>query len=285
MHRNPRRFVTSFIIICAAATAATAWATDSDVLLTNVNGEATIGAANDLGTVEENFDITTKVFQGVMVPHFPPFSPADNGRDEPGFFALPSGSPSMPPGASALPANAQVTIHFLLFFVGNHADSLFYWDGTGAVDFHPISTTQSAIGLSLHPNPIASTNADGSLHQHSAWELALGPDGGAVPADGVYLTGPTASVVGLADSKPFYMLFLVDAAITNEDDADALKDGLDAGQPVWNGKDYSFFNRAADYVRENLVPEPNILALISIACCGFAIRAERNPFLGRGRRR
>jgi hypothetical protein len=255
---------------------ARASATDSDVLLANVNGETTIGAANDIGTADENFNITTKVFQGVMVPHFPPFTPVDYGRDEPGFFALPSGSSSLPPGASALPASAQVAIHFPSFTVNAQNDSLFYWDGTGSVDFHPISAAQPGVAFSLIPsNPLATTHADGSVHQHSAWGLALGPNGGAVPADGVYLVSPTASVTGLSDSKPFYMLFLVDAAIDNEDDASALKDGLDEGQTVFNGKDYAYFNNARDYVTSNLVPEPSVCALASIPILALVFRRDR----------
>ena len=281
MNRNHSLCLALPIVVFSAGMTSTAWATDSDVLLANANGQVTIGAANDLGTVDENFNITTRVFQGVLVPDFPPFNPADYGRDEPGFFALGNGNPSTPPGASALPGNAQVTIHFPSFSVGTHADSLFYWNGSGSVDFQPISTAQPGVNLSLHPNPIANTNADGSLHQHSAWELGLGPDGAPVPADGVYLLAPTASVVGLTDSSRFYLLYLVDVAVTNEDDADTLKDGLDSGQPVFNGKDYTYFNNAADYVRENLAPEPSGLALIGIACLGLAIGAERNRSLDR----
>src|SRR4051812_11449362 len=123
IHRNRLRLLRSIVIFTSAFAwlHATAWATDSDVLLANVNGKTTIGAANDIGTADENFNITTKVFQGVMIPDFPPFNPADYGRDEPGFFALGSGSPSTPPGASALPGNAQVTIHFPSFIVGAHS--------------------------------------------------------------------------------------------------------------------------------------------------------------------
>jgi hypothetical protein len=240
-------------------------------LLASVNGQATVGAANDIGTIDENFNITTNVFQGVLIPNFPPFNPADYGRDEPGFFALGNGNPLTPPGASALPGNAQVTINFPSFTVGTHSHSLFFWDGNGSVDFQPILTTQPGVGLTLHPDPIASTNADGSVHQHSAWELALEPDGPPVPSDGVYLLSPTASVVGLSDSKPFFTLFLVDHTITNEDDAGALKDGLDAGQPVFNGKDYTYFNDAKDYVQKNLaVPEPSMLALAGAAAAALA---------------
>ena len=146
----------------------------------------------------------------------------------------------------------------------------------------PISTAQPGVTSSLIPSsPLATTHADGSLHQHSAWELALGPDGSPAPADGVYLLSLNASVAGLTDSKGFFMLFLVDALITNEDDADALKDGLDSGENVFNGKDYTYFQNARGYVAQNLaVPEPGTLALIGVACVGF-VTCRRNPPLGR----
>lgn len=270
MHcKHGRCLLRSMVVFVVALTFpnATAWAVDSDVLLANVNGQVAIGAANDLGTADEGFDLTTNLFQGVMVPDFPPFDPVDYGRDEPGFFALGNGSASTPPSASALPGDAQVTIHFPSFAVVSPTDSLFYWNGNGAVNFQPISTAQPGVSLTLHPNPIATTHADGSLHQHSAWELDNG--GAGVPADGVYLLSPTASVVGLADSKPFYMLFLVNAAIADEDAADAIKDGLDSGDPAFNS--YIYFNAAADYVREN----PAVMSLLGVACVALAMSGAR----------
>ncbi len=277
MNCNRRLYLPTGIVVMVAVAASLpqfAWAVDSDVLLASANGHVVIGAANDLGTADENFNLTTNVFVGIMTPDFPPFDPADYGGDEPGFFALNSGNVSLPPGASALPGSAQVTIQFPSFTVGAESDSLFYWDGAGAVDFQPISLAQPGIALSLVPNPIATTHVDGSLHQHSAWELDNGGVG--VPADGVYLLSPTASVVGLADSKPYYMLFLADAGITNEDDAEAVKDGLDSGDPIFNGKDYSYFYGAADYVRDNLaVPEPSAAALLGLACAALVTSTGR----------
>src|SRR5688572_14102752 len=84
----------------------------SDVFLAEVDGQVTIGGAQELGTAEEAFDLTTRMFEGVMIPAFPPFAPADFGRDEPGFHALPTDSVSLPAGASALPSSAAVSIHF-----------------------------------------------------------------------------------------------------------------------------------------------------------------------------
>lgn len=271
----------SAIVACVALTAlfnGRVLATDSDVMLVDVNGQTTIGAANDIGTADENLNITTKVFQGVLIANQPPFNPVDYGRDEPGFFAPPLGSPLMPDGASALPPNARVDVSMRSFTVGSGTDTLFYWDGNGtAVDFQPISTAQPGVSIVLSPSsPLATTHPDSSLHQHSFWELSLGPDGAPVPADGVYLLSQTAIVAGLTESDPLYMLFLVDHSIDNEDDASALKDGLDAGENTYNGTDYTYFQNARDYVQNNLaVPEPSALTLVGVAVFGVAATPRR----------
>src|SRR5437773_8336832 len=84
-----------------------ALAADSDAFVTNVGGKVTIGGANNLETVDENFELTSKVFYAPMLPGFPPFDPHDDGFDDPGFFALGSTRVAdFPAGASPLPAGA-----------------------------------------------------------------------------------------------------------------------------------------------------------------------------------
>jgi hypothetical protein len=253
------------------------------VFLANVGGQVTIGGANELDTEDENFDLTTQVFQGVLLPNFPPFDPADYGRDEPGFFALASGSPDIPPGATALPGNAAVTIDLPSFTIGPHADSLFFWNGSGAVDFQPISLAQPGVAMTLTFDPLANTESDGSLHGHGVFRVFTPDDGDALlPADGVYLISPTASVAGLSTSQPFYMLFLVDALIEDEDDAEGLEEALESEDPVFMEKNFAFFNEAASYVQENLVvPEPTGASLIVIACSGLLVWRQRNRNLPR----
>src|SRR5690242_7588340 len=108
-----------------------ALAADSDTFVTNVGGKVTIGAANNLETVDENFDITTKIFYSPMIPNSPPFDPHDYGFDDPGFFALGSTRVAdFPPGTLPLPPGADVTIHFPNFTVAGNTDKLFYWNGS-----------------------------------------------------------------------------------------------------------------------------------------------------------
>jgi hypothetical protein len=238
----------------------------SDILLANVGGKVTIGGANELETVDENFDLTTKVFTGVMIPNFPPFDPKDQGRDEPGFFALASGSADLPAGATALPPSAAVSVAFPSFSIGSLSDSMFYWNGTGAINFQRISSVQPGFAMSLVPNPVGTTSASGALHEHAVFELDNG--GAGVPANGVYLVSPTVSVPGLATSKRFYMTWLVDSLITDDEAAEELEGALESDTPVVGGKSFQFFLDATDYVQDNLVPEPCSGALFAV---GLAI--------------
>jgi hypothetical protein len=267
-------FVLGFILIGPAP----AHAQHGDVFLADVGGSVAVGSASDIPPA--NADLTTRLFEGVMIPNFPPFSPADYGRDDPGFFGLPAGDSELPAGASALPGNAEVTINLTPFSIGGGIDALFYWDGGGAVDFQPISTSQPGVTMSLDGNPIGTTGPNGGFDLHPAFEL---DDGGAgVPANGVYLIAPTASVTGLVDSDRFYMVWLADAAIGDEADAELLEESLEMGQFDVLGKNFAFFEEAVDYVHDHLVvPEPTGLGLVASALAiSVAVGVSR-----RGRRR
>jgi hypothetical protein len=251
------------------ATFSTIWpqgaqAQHSDIFLASVGGQVAVGGANDLGTVDENYDLTTRLFEGLMVPDFPPFDPADYGRDEPGVVALPAGHLGFPAGASALPTNAAVSVSFPTFTVAGNVDSLFYWDGVGSVDFEPASIAQPGVSFSLDNDPIGNTSDDGDLHVHPAFQIDNG--GAGVPDDGVYLVAPIASVVGLDDSERFYMVWLVDALITDDEAAEEVEEAIEAGTFEALGKNFEYFEHAAEYVQSNLiVPEPVSGAIIAIA--------------------
>jgi len=265
MTRNP-----SFAAVVATATclvsfpAATPPArAHSDVFLAQANGQLAVGGAHEFGAVDEDFDISTRVFTGVMISSFPPFNPADYGRDEPGFIALPSGSAAMPSGASPLPSSQPVSINLAPLTIGASTDTLFYWDGVGSVNFQPISLAQPGVTLSLDPNPIGTTSSSGALHEHPVFTLDNGAAG--VPADGVYLISPTASVPGLAHSDRFYMVWLVDALLEDEEAAEGLEEIFAANETVYLGKDFAFFPAAVSYVESNLIPEPATASLVVIA--------------------
>jgi hypothetical protein len=253
----------------------------SDVFLAAMGSQVAVGGANELGTIDEHFDLTTRVFEGVMVSGFPPFDPADYGRDEPGFDALASGSTAFPAGATALPADSAVTINTLPFAIGTLVDSLFFWDGSGSVDFQPISTAQPGVAMTLDPNPIGTTSANGELHEHPVFAI---DDGGAsLPADGVYLIAPAASLPGLTDSQRFYMVWLVDGLLSDEEPAEGLEEALEQGETVYLGKDFAFFEEAVEYVQTQIVPEPasGALGLFAFTAILAALRPPRRVESGR----
>jgi hypothetical protein len=246
------------------------WA-DRDVYLANVGGQVGIGSASHSSPSEP--DLTTRVFARVMEPGFPPFNPADYGIDEPGYFSLPAGNAEIPPGASALPGNANVTVNLLPLTVNGNTANLFFWSGSGTVNFQPIS--QPGVTMTIDPNPIGSTGATGGADIHPAYRLDNG--GAGIPADGVYLTSPTVGVTGLTDSPRVFYLHLADALVTSEDDANQLSDGLDMGQTMFKGKDFGFFLTAQDWVQDSLVPEPSSLSLVfvTITVVGGSMRRRR----------
>ena len=180
MQIGPRAALFVLPVLTALWPAGQAVASDSDVFVTNVGGQVTIGGANNLETVDENFDLTSKIFYSPMVPGFPPFDPHDYGYDDPGFFALGSTRVAdFPPGTSPLPAGAAVTLHQPNFTVGGNTDTLFYWNGAGAVNFQPISTTQPGFEIAVGATPVGTTSNTspsdyGALHEHPGFTLDNG---------------------------------------------------------------------------------------------------------------
>lgn len=259
-----------FAFLFEMTSADSAWA-DRDVYLASVGGQVGIGSANDTSPAEP--DLITRVFSRVMVPGFPPFSPADYGLDEPGYFSLPAGDAEIPIGASALPGNATVTENLLPFTISANTSNLFFWNGSGSVNFQPI--LQPGVTMTIDPNPIGITGATGAADIHPAYRLDNGVGG--IPADGVYLTMGTVSVTGLTDSPRVFFLHLADVLVTDEDDAETLTDNLAMGDTMFQGKDFDFFLDAQDYVQNNLVPEPGSvgLVLVMITALGGTVRRRR----------
>ena len=247
----------------------------SGIFVTDVGGQVAVG---DARPNEADFNVTSKVFGRIMFASYPPYAPKDCGADHPGFFALGDGLAGMPAGASALPGEADANLNIASFSVEGSSDTLFYWDGSGAVDFQPITIVQPDVTLTVDPiNPLYTTAENGALHVHPAFGL---DDGGAgVPADGIYLISPTISVEGLVDSDAFHILWLVDSLITDEETAEEVDESLEAGQMTVLGKNFGFFPEAVEYVQQNLaVPEPSsalmsIMALAGVS--GYLVRRRQ----------
>lgn len=229
-----------------------------DIALFETNGQVDIGFAvlddNDINQV--SFDPTDRVFQAVFtpLPASPLLYPWAIGADEPGFDA----------NEGELPAGAEVSFN---------VESIRYWDGVGTVSFAPITTIEG--GYSPQP-----WNADlnGGFHAHPFFGFSDLTTGSEPIADGVYLTELTVSVEGLLDSESFYLVGLIDEAVTAIYDAEgfdaataaaaslgeatqAYMDDPQAGAPMLGSVDFTYYADAIQYVES--IPEPSSAALLA----------------------
>ena len=268
-----RYTVTSLVLLAASP----AMAQHSDVLLVDVGGQVTIGSAADIDTVDESFDLDTIVFESIFAPGSILPTPADYETTEPGFFGLhgvKDAADLATLGASALPGNASVSINLANFKVDGVSSDLFYWDGTGAVDFNP-----APAGTSFNFDPsigFATTNPNGDMDDHPIFELDATSG---VPADGVYVISPVVDVAGLATSDRFFLVFLADALITDEDDLEAVEEALElleegvTTDAIALGKDFAFYEEAVEFVEGTLaVPEPTTAMLSLLALSLLTMR-------------
>jgi hypothetical protein len=255
----------------------------SDALLVNVGGQVVVGTAEDIDGPNEAYAIDAGLFESILRGGFAPPTPADYEGDEPGFFGLHAVndvSDLAALGASALPVGAAVSGNLTPFTVNGQLDSLFYWDGVSSVDFQPISIAQPGVTFAFQPAAFGATGANGDVDDHPIYQINAAAG---TPADGVYLIAPQIGVAGLTASQPFYMAFLVDALIEDEDDLELVEAALEAfeeGAPNslvdFGGgvtKDFAFYEEGVEWIESNLVvPEPTSSAL---AVAGFAAMAFR----------
>jgi len=184
----------------------------SDVLLQNLNSRLTSGSAS----FETNsWSLGQQVYEGELDSIFT--------TTEPGWNALAAGSPDMPAGATALPANTNLEWDFLPMKIDGTLANLFYWDGTGSVAFGNLPTAGYALSLqamsgnfiSVSGTPdlvagetIATTDSSGGIHQHRFWFLDDGDANPATdPAEGLYLAALRTRIEGLDRSNPMFFLF------------------------------------------------------------------------------
>ncbi|MAT68202.1 MAG: hypothetical protein CMJ58_01630 [Planctomycetaceae bacterium] len=267
-------------ILIAGAGAATAQ--HSDVLVADVGGQVALGAASDIGGATQAFDLDALVFEGVLLGGglLPPAVAKDFEGDEPGFFALDgtAGAADLAAlGASALPGSAGASISLTPFTLGGGAGELLYWDGQGAVAFEP-----APAGTTFSFTPAVNfgmTGPAGGLDAHPIFQLDNGAAG--KPADGVYAIAPSIAVDGLTPSDPIYLVYLVDALIVSEADAEEVEEALEAveeglaAEALFSGKDFAFYEEAVEFVEAAVVPEPSawgLACLVGVALAALAAR-------------
>jgi hypothetical protein len=231
------RIVFSTIVALAACQSAICLAQHAeDVLTQSVDGRLATGG------IDVDFGVGV-MGRRVYSQAFDDFFAVNN----PGWNSLVSGSSSMPSGAQALPANADLEWDFLPMKIDGSISNLFYWDGTGEVEFGSLPAAGYEFALQaksgnfvfiygapeLVPGEVID-DADslGGIHVHRFWYLDDG-DGSldTDPIDGVYLVSIRTRMDTLDRSAPFYFLFrtlttpaaaLTSAVVWTEDRVDDL---------------------------------------------------------------
>lgn len=243
----------------------------SDVLFGNVGGKVTLGTAEDIGDPnDEDLTLFAPGFNGAFESIMRTSSPADYESDEPGFYMDPTAL-----GPNAVDPNLNVFVNTTPFTVDGATASLFYWDGTGAVDFDPVGGT-TAFEFEQDPNTGIGTTTSGVFDDHPEFLL---DDPSGVPADGVYLISFEVAVDGLTTSDSSLAVLLVDELIVSSfwaEEVEEAVEGLEEGAPNaevdFGGtvKDFAFYEEAVEWVEDNLVvPEP-ATGLIAFIALGLA---------------
>jgi hypothetical protein len=166
--------------------------------------------------------------------------------NNPGFNSIGAGSPDMPAGASALPANQPLSWDFLPMTIGDLSANLFYWNGQdsdGVAGFTPADVKFGALPTPAYTltlfdlnnvghavdgtntfvpgGTIDNTASDGFMHRHLFFFLQDNDgDSSTTPADGLYLLALHLKMPGLATSLPVFMIFgTPGSSVSAEDDA------------------------------------------------------------------
>lgn len=220
---------------------------------------------DDDDITQEVFDPNVNVFQAVLIPNTPstlPPIPYTYGTREPGYD-----SEELLPALKTLRSNTL---------------DLWYWNGSGEVDFQ----SASSLGVTGGYAPATDvTQADGGYHGHPLFGL----EGITIP-DGIYIAKVTISVDALADSNPYYLVTLKDESLYTGDplqDAEngemvgeavrAYLDDPSSGAPVVFGTDYTFYADAVALAQTLPVPEPTTSALLVISLQStWLLRRSRN---------
>ncbi|QDS98732.1 hypothetical protein [Adhaeretor mobilis] len=201
----------AIVVCCLVTNAHLCLAQHTDILIQDVGDRLTSGDADfDTGQWTLGARIYSQVFD------------SDFAVNDPGWNALGTGSPDLPDGAEALPANTDLSWDFLPLKIDGTAANLFFWDGTGNVQFGALPAPTYALSLQSKSGFIAAdgsnqliqggviqdTDSIGSIHRHRFFFLDDGDgDLGVDPQDGIYLFSIRARMEGLDRSKPFYFLF------------------------------------------------------------------------------
>ncbi len=275
--------VLSGAIACSLfiASAAVATADGVDILFSS-NGSKLITGGFDDGTDSVTTEGPLRVYEfEVETDSFTPSGPFTS--DDPGLQSVQQSELST---FSALPHGAELSFNALPISIGANTRTLFYWDGSGAVDFQPAigstlqlnmspAATSGSKPLTLNGSQmtaqtgfgIAFVDAFDAEPIHTHLETAIGTGGGN-PNLGIYLISLEFALSGLDSADPIYLLYATIDENFLLDDLEAMEEAHEA---------------AVAWVELNLlsttnaVPEPGtlLLAFFGAACIGGVLVRRR----------
>lgn len=272
----------SGVIACSViiASAAVATADGVDILFLSNGSQLITGGFDDgAGAVTTEGPLRVYEFQ-VETNSFTPSGPFTS--DDPGLQSVQQGELST---FQALPNAAELSFDALPISIGSNASTLFYWDGSGAVDFQPAVGSTLRLDLGSPTSGSAPLTLDGSqttaqtgfgvanvdagdpepIHLHL--ETAIGTGGGN-PELGIYLVSLEFALSGLDSAEPVYLLY----ATIDDDFELADLEAMEESHEL-----------AVAWVEANLlsstnaVPEPGtlLLAVFGIALAGGVVVRRR----------
>lgn len=230
--------------------AGTAQAQHVDILVArDTTGTKLVSGSADISN--GNYVVGARVFgaefgEDPLLPHL---------ASDPGYNAV-----TNPTGGLALPGNTSLNFNFKNITIGSAQSNLFYWDGTGSVNFSPVSAGQTltasksggfsatvdgspldVTGFTINP-----TSSTGFVHKHLDFELT---GNGGNPADGIYLVSQQFQMTSLQASDPIFLVFNSGMTELIHDDA-------------------------TQWVQTNLTPVPEPSWLLLISALGLTVRRK-----------
>jgi len=218
MKRLRTMLLATYAVIASLAGSGFARAQHNDVLVQQMDGQLVTGSADFDGN---QWTLGRRVYSREF--------DGDFAINNPGFNALGSGSPSLPPGSQALPGTSALSWDFLPMKIDDQTANLFFWNGQETdgmpgltpddVTFGPLpgpnysltlfdkTSTGFAVDGSDELVPggvIDDTASDGSLHRHRFFLLA---NVGSMPIDGIYLISMQLRMTSLDNSDPIFLVF------------------------------------------------------------------------------
>lgn len=257
---HPRWIAAAAAAAMIAAPFASASEEHADILVGAQNGKL-VTLAEDPA---ENFFLS-QVYEGEMPA-------ASYFTDDPGFNN--DESDDFPAGIATLTPDTALNFNIKAVapIGGGTAANLFFWDGSGAAAFTPVSdgttlTVSKATGPTSSLTAVAdgsandvsgftmdTTSSTGKLHKHIDFFMLDSIGGIDSIADGLYVLPLELTQSELDNSDPFFIVFATD------------------------GIDESVHEAGVDWVAANLVPEPTSLALLGLG--GLALIARRRRGVG-----